>query len=298
MVDLKKSLFYTSMACLLACLTFTSCSDDDEMENSDTDTEVEIDEVKYLQNSLIKVDENGKFLYRICGEPLDDADTTKLYLGVKDAAEAQARFRSFFPETTQFEENGQQVVARLKNNAGTVTFVKTDDEEEIARIEFSVSPSLHLVSSFHFLNENAWPDNGESVFVEGDCYSLSGKKYVCIRTKANGNPTLLLHISSSPSRAYVKEGLTLSNVTRAEANMVRDILLADGGRKFEGFQKYFQNAGTSLEKEESYWIGELEKKTFWEFLNYYAIHLADGKMTYYAPKVDDFRFWHIISINR
>lgn len=71
MVDLKKSLFYTSMACLLACLTFTSCSDDDEMENSDTDTEVEIDEVKYLQNSLIKVDENGKFLYRICGEPLD-----------------------------------------------------------------------------------------------------------------------------------------------------------------------------------------------------------------------------------
>lgn len=290
---MKKGLFYVLTACLMACPVFTSCSDDDdEVENPDIGTELVIDEVEYLQNSLVKVDENGKFLYRICGKPLDDADTTKLYLGVKDVAEAKARFRGFFPETTQFEESGQQVVARLKDNAGTVTFIETANEEEIARVEFSVSPSLHLVSSFHFLNENAWPDNDESEFVEGDAFSFDGMRYVCIRSDANGNPALFFHIS--PEKFMVKE--MRSNVSFAEAAVIRDILLADDGRRFAGFQKLFERAGLTLTKNEDYSICETKAPGFWDTsCTYYTINLETGKTEDHWGKYE-FRFWHIFTI--
>lgn len=298
---MNRSLFYMLATCLMACFAFTSCSDDENsMEDPEIGQEVaEVDEVRYLQNSLVKVDESGFFLYRISGEPLDKADTTKLYLGVKDFTEAQARFRSLFPATTSFEQDGNRMVARLKNNAGTATFNETHDGKEIASVEFDVSPSLHLVSSLHFLYENAWPDNEESMFVEGDVVTLSGKKYVCIRTKGNGNPTLFLHISSSSSRAYDGGHWNLlSNVTFAEANVVRDVLLGDDGKKFVGFQKNFERADTSLKKEEDYWIGELKEPGFLDTTpSYYTFNLASGKVKDYWPKYE-FRFWHIFSVNR
>lgn len=296
---MKKKLLYIWLVCALAYPVFISCSDDDTPKKEDIGM-TDSGEVYYLQNSLVKVDENGKFLYRICGEPLDDADTTKLYLGVKDLAEARTQFRKFFPETTSFEQSGNKMVARLKNNAGTVTLVETQGEDEIAHVEFAVVPSLHLVSSLHFLNENAWPDNDESMFVKGDVVNWTDGKYVCIRTKGKGKPSLFFHIASK-RKAYsinykndvlVKE----SNVTEAEAYDIRDALLADDGKAFIGFQDDCQKAGFSLEKEEKYFINVMARSDGGD-PKFYTIDLNDGKLEKQKAKAE-FRVWRSFTINK
>lgn len=275
---MKKYVYYAMMVC--AALSFSACSDDDNKTPGNTPVEEvvkEFDEVEYLQHSLVRVDEDGKFLYRMCGEPLDIADTTRLYVGAADMAEAQAIFKSLFPETTDFRQKEGGLEAVLKKNAGTVLLKPAGDvKNELAVVTFNTTPVLKYVSSLHFLDSRTWQDddNREPLQV-GDATTISGRKYVCIRAKGQGLPSLFLHVTDNLS-PY--EANKLHIATEAEAKIIAGLLLDT--HMFDAINGYFKNkAGVELNREENVWVQGHNLGTYrWEDF-YYYFSMKDRNVT-------------------
>ena len=312
---MNKTIHSILATCFVACGLFTSCSDDEKGSPTTPESQpvTEFDEVEYVQNSLVRVDEEGKFLYRVCGEPLDDADTTHLYVGVKDLAEAQELFRSLFPQGTNIEKDGDNLRALLKADAGTVQFTASSAKDgELGRVTFATQPALQLVSLLHIIDETAWPENDESIFVEGDKITLNDKDYICIRPKAAGKPSLFLHITPEKREPYDYVASSMddnidnsaSNVTVAEANQIHAILMGDNGAKFYGFQEAFKRAKSELKKDTQYWI---RKRRVDHFHNYYStITVGTGQITEHAwasyfgnyDSFERFHMWMTKTINK
>lgn len=297
-----KKIFYYAM-CACAVLAFGACSDDDDKvpeTGQDNTVITEFDEVEYLQNSLVRVDEDGEFLYRVCGEPLDDADSTKLYVGVEDMAAAQKLFKELFPAGTQFtqKDNGGLEVT-LKKNAGTATLQPSQEEKgELAKATFNTTPTLKLVSSLHFIDSDSWEDNANPSLAVGDAVTMDGKKYVCIRSKkrdSQGRPSLFLHMTDKMTPYAANQ---LINVTSAEAEMVRK-LLTDPNTA-ETIREFFKTkANVSYADDEEVWIdGYRDGYYRWEEF-YYSFNLKSGQVTERNcfTNAPQYRTWLIRTIN-
>lgn len=293
---MKKSYYYLILI-LVSVLGFGACSDDDNdiPDNiPDNIPVIEYDEVAYLQNSLVRVDADHQFLYRVCGEPLDKADTTKLYVGVADMDAAQQLFKGLFPPGTKFDEQADGTInVTLKGNAGTASLnVAQGEEGELAVATFHTTPALQFVSSLHFISNDVWEENGKPTFAEGQVITFNEKKYVCIRAKGNGLPSLFLHITDKES----PNDPIISNVTEAEANIIHDLLYANDN--FSTFQLFFQDAGIDLEEDESYWISGHDPGTYrWEDF-YFTYYLKEGKVIKRNWfKCDKYRKWLVRTFN-
>lgn len=229
--DLLKKTLFLLLAGVVA-LNFTACSDEDDNNgnNPDDPDAVVFDQKEFLQNSLVRVDEAGNFMYRVLGAPLD-ADTTVLYVGADDLAEAKTLFKGLFAPGSAFSENGDNISCTLEKNGGTVTFVPASgDNGELADVTFS-GCNLVAVSSLHFVEKSAWPDNdANSPYKIGERVRrqtlMDGEQdWICVREAEPGQPGILYYmgttsLSADSYRPYVSR----NKYSQSELVLMRSLL--------------------------------------------------------------------------
>lgn len=205
---MKTALFFLLAGAF--AVNFAACSkDDDNNGNGATDPDaVVFDQMETLQNSIVRLDEKGKFMYRLLGEPLDPADTTRLSVGVEDLAEAKTLFKGLFSPETKMSENGDVItcspVDAKGNTVGTVTFtpVSGSQDGELASVSFGTC-SLKAVSSLHFLQKAAWPNNDSfSPYKKGEKVRrqtlMNGEQeWICVREASRGEQGILYYLGTS-----------------------------------------------------------------------------------------------------
>ena len=99
---------------------FTACDSDSEMEDADRPSQEapaeephsnaigSYDDLAILLNTIAETDETGKVTNRHFGKPLDDNDTTHLYIGVNELEEAKDMFQLWL--LNEFDDNGETVL--------------------------------------------------------------------------------------------------------------------------------------------------------------------------------------------
>ena len=241
--DLMKKALFLLLAGVMV-LNFTACDKDDENGNGTDDPDaLVINPKEYLQNSLVRVDDAGKFMYRVCGAPLE-ADTTILYVGVDNLAEAKTLFKDLFVPGTAFSESADNISCTLEENGGTVTFTPASGSDgKLADVAFS-GCNLVAVSSLHFIEKSAWPDNdGSSPYKVGDKVRkqtlMDGEQdWICLREAGAGQRGILYYIGSrSVSGSEYQRYVPANCPTDSEVTQI--LLLSDKKEAFCG-NKYYR----------------------------------------------------------
>lgn len=219
-------------------VNFAACSDDDDNNgNGTTDPDaVVFDQMETLQNSIVRLDEKGNFMYRLLGEPLDPADTTRLSVGVEDLAEAKTLFKGLFSPETKMSENGDVITCSPAdargNTVGTVTFTPASGSQdgELASVSFGTC-SLKAVSSLHFLQKDAWPDNdGGSPYKKGEKVRrqtlMNGEQeWICLREAGVGVQGILYYLgTTSISADSYRPFISRNKHSQSELQTVRSLL--------------------------------------------------------------------------
>ena len=220
--DLLNKALFLLLAGVVA-LNFTACSDEDDNNgnNPDNPYAVMFDQKEFLQNSLVWVDEAGNFKLRIFGKPLD-ADTTVLYVGADDLAEAKTLFKGLFAPGSAFSENGDRISCTLEKNGGTVTFAPASGGNgALADVAFS-GCNLIAVSSLHFIEKSVWPDNddctsplelGQKVWRSSSDRKVDS--WTCVQESGYGQLGCLYRISDPVSKddvAWVQKPVNLPTI--------------------------------------------------------------------------------------
>lgn len=235
-----KNVMKTALFLLLAgafTVNFAACSDDDDNDGGTTDPDaVVFDQMETLQNSIVRLDEAGNFMYRLLGEPLDPADTTRLSVGVEDLAEAKTLFKGLFSPETKMSENGDVITCSPAdargNTVGTVTFTPASGSRdgELASVSFGTCP-LKAVSSLHFLQKDAWPENdGGSSYKKGEKVRrqtlMNGEQeWICLREASKGVQGILYYLgtTSIPVNSY-RPFISRNRHSQSELQTVRSLL--------------------------------------------------------------------------
>lgn len=218
-------------------VNFAACSDDDDNDGGTTDPDaVVFDQMETLQNSIVRLDEAGNFMYRLLGEPLDPADTTRLSVGVEDLAEAKTLFKGLFSPETKMSENGDVITcspADAKGNTvGTVTFTPASGSRdgELASVSFGSCP-LKAVSSLHFLQKDAWPDNdGGSPYKTGEKVRRQTlrdgeQEWICLREAGVGVQGILYYLgTNSISADSYRPFISRNRHSQSELKLMRSLL--------------------------------------------------------------------------
>lgn len=102
--------FYQSFWSVALCAVFfclAACPDDDSPEAKPVQVEA-TDGRAYVQQSLVVLDEAGRFKHRALGEPLNSADTTLLYVCVwrGESRGGEIHLPQTFPRDTAVKEGG------------------------------------------------------------------------------------------------------------------------------------------------------------------------------------------------
>ena len=244
--DLMKKALFLLLAGVMV-LNFTACDKDDENGNGTDDPDaLVINPKEYLQNSLVRVDDAGKFMYRVCGAPLE-ADTTILYVGVDNLAEAKTLFKDLFVPGTAFSESADNISCTLEENGGTVTFTPASGSDgKLADVAFS-GCNLVAVSSLHFIEKSAWPDNdGSSPYKKGQKVRkqtlINGEQdWICLREAEKGQKGILYYLSPSVSADGYKPHIPANCPTDSEVMQVLKLLEKNGvwcGDKYYAVRTY------------------------------------------------------------
>lgn len=267
---MKKINFYVAVILVFCTMTITSCSSDDmipEMSQEQGDVTT-FDQVKFLQNSIVRVDSLGGFVERIHGVPLSSIDTTEVYIGVADLAEAAEMFQNWLSPDTEIYQSVPSAVdmeVGLKDENGqlqeTVYFKSIDENPTLAEVTFVKGSVIKYVSKVIFIKESAWPNNDESPYCIGDAVSIG----YCIREAGNGVSGLELGIYPERKAANCDYYYAEPSLAKVASSILR--------KDWNMFEMIF---GNSLSKDEYYWIEETHP------LGNYAIRLYDGDIDWFA----------------
>lgn len=269
------SLFLLSTTCL-----FFSCSDDDdnnEGANIPESGSVEFfNELELLQNHLVAIDSTGAWKMRINGEPLDDADTTLLFMGVKDIEEAKQIFKRWFPDNADIITMGDNMTVNLRNEdrkaQGTVYFTAKTQGSTINSYpliaEVSFNADIKYVSKLYFIAENSWPENETPKYAVGD---MKSSGHMVIRQSKNGESLMAIKFTEP----YTHK--TNYSWLHALAIQAVGILQKD----MELFKILFKDNGIEFNESEFYWTGGGYSEGFWDF-GAYAIRPKDGKIDWFT----------------
>lgn len=290
-----KKIAFMLMALPLLSIGMASCSDDEEFTGDGSETgegELVVDELQALQSSLVKVDDNGAFVERIVGVPLDQADTTEVSVGVDNLEEAKSMFRGWLADTTLVSADGLEM--HFTTREGSARLVEeSDGEGQLAYVSFNV-PGLRYVSRVNFIKNDAWPDNSSGkgfhkVGVQYEYKAWTGgpnkgsdnfdpgamETFVCVREYKNGTPALLVGISSKsyylPWRGSDQYGGNMPNT--GKANEICSILRAD----WNNWKRLFNaNNKNLLNDDWEYWINS--GHDYWVAQYRDAITLQTGRI--------------------
>lgn len=241
---LDKALFL--LLARMTALSFAACGDDDNENGTDDPDALVMDQKEYLQNSLVRVDDAGNFMYRVCGAPLD-ADTTVLYVGVDNLEEAKTLFKQLFVPGSTFNESGDNISCTLEKKGGTVTFAPADGSNGVlADVTFD-GCNLVAVSSLHFMEKNAWPENSGSAYKVGDriwkqTLMYGEQCWICLREAGNGQRGVLYYLGDrSVSANEYKPYVPTTYPTDSEVAQVLQLLDKSGvwcGYKYYSTRSY------------------------------------------------------------
>lgn len=293
-----KKFAFMLMAFPLLGIGMASCSDEEEFSgggNESDEAELVVDELKTLQSSLVKVDDNGAFQERIVGVPLDQADTTEVSVGVDNLKEAKAMFLGWLADTTQVSADGSTM--QFTTRKGSAHFLEeSNGEGQLAYILFDV-PGLKYVSRVNFIKNEAWPDNASEkgfhkLGVQYEYKAWTGgpnkgsdsfdqnkmETFVCIREYKNGKPALLAGISCQsyhlPWRGSSQYGGNIPG--KAKAQEISEILRKD----WDNWKSLFNaNNKNLLNDSWEYWIQSGHDYWFAQYRD--AITLQNGSIDDY-----------------
>jgi len=159
---------------MLAAMTLTSCSSDDNPVESQPTMEptaemmgIDVgawDGLAVLQEALVTTDSLGNFVSRNVGKPLDEADTTVVSIGVKTVEEARQMFERWLSDDTEVQEWAPNTLTAYLTDEegqkqGEVYFTPSGDPGELASVTFSDDLDIRHVSEVKFIPEQLWPNN-------------------------------------------------------------------------------------------------------------------------------------------
>jgi hypothetical protein len=300
-----KNMLLAGLFVLAGAAGFTACSDSDDdkgesPETPETPTEpkkqIAYDDLAYFQNSIVRVDSLGQFLERYYGEPLYENDTTNVYVGVENLAEAREIFDGIMApdvKVTTQTPSTTDVTATLTdkdgNVQGEVYFRAGTDGTTIA--EITTTAAVRHFRKVSFIPNSAWPTNvQEGKFVKGVVYPMDVRtgytgegafddhesiyetlNMVCVRAQGNGKAPLLLAIgkekwcNGDTPYCYWIQSQLCDIINDQNAKEALKIIQAD----WDLFVGAFELAGGGpLLKNEWYWESMLS------YTGHYAVMLS------------------------
>lgn len=212
---MKHLIKYTSVILLMTLATtlFQSCNKQDP-EPPATDVNTNFDDLSYFQNCIIRVDSLGNFKYRAYGELLDANDSTHLFIGVDELAQAEQFFREWIaPDVEITEDHGNlncPLTDKDGNAQGTVYFRPTSGNGLIAEVSASDDTRLLYFRRITFMHNDNWPYTApESKWHKFDIVhdlDIPIEQYlwdedhhlnwVCVRESGNGVPPIFCAVTT------------------------------------------------------------------------------------------------------
>ena len=303
---MKTTKFINTVAALaIAATAFTACSSDDDDNNNNAQNGQNVpvsqavtayDDLNYFQNAIVSIDSVGNFLSRNYGEALYDNDTTHLYIGVETLAQAESIFREWVAPNGNVAKTGNELTYLLTDvqgrAEGTIFFKASTAAGTLAEVTPSSPSLLKHFSKVTFLQNSAWPYNGDSsdeVYRLGDTrrltvdHRVSDHKqdvytFVCIREKGNGVKAMYFAISPDlyvPKTWTPKDLLYDVAAVPGEAKALTVATLLQ--KNWDFYANILNNIGNGkLNRGEFYWIDK--KITYAVYTNQYAINLSNGQI--------------------
>lgn len=184
-----KIILWLMAIALAATSSFSACSDDDEnnIDNKPADGDsiaiTSFDDLFFFQTSIVPIDTLGQFEGRAYGEPLDNNDTTHIYIGVETLAEAEEMFRTWIApdvelSTTVPTTNGLTCpMTDIEGKPQGIIYFKPGTESgHVAEVTASEGTDLKHFNRITFLLNSAWPYNSdEQYFFLGDIVPFAAK---------------------------------------------------------------------------------------------------------------------------
>ncbi len=272
--------------------SLTACSSDDDDKEPDVQESGDVtsfDQVNYLQNNIIEIDSLGNMVQRVCGIPVNKADTTVLSIKVADINAAKEMFESWLSPDTKTELISPSTVdmkADLKDGDGnvkeTVYFKSVNSGKEVAEMTFAGSGVFKHFSKVKFVTAWTLPfAEGRSPYAVGDfeqhdTYQEGMQNWVCIREAKDGVSGMLMYISSRSDHWNQFHMNHFASVSLAKA--ASEVLRSNNN--WDSFVEYFKEAGQDrLNKGDYYWIDEWHYYVFGKGI--YAIRLSDGDIDWF-----------------
>lgn len=293
---IMKYLYYGLFLWLI--IATVSCTDDKNSDEMPRKVET-IDGKDFLQQSIVCLDRSDNFKYRMLGEPLNPADTTMLYIGVKNLAEAKILYKRLFAPSTTIQEDGAKIIATLAGkdgqSQGTVIFtaISNEQEDEVANVSFQ-GVTLKGVSSLHFILNTAWPYNSISPYKKGDKISRATladgvQEWICLREAKEGRLGILYHIGKKSLNygSYINAYASLNPHTREE---VEQVVAELNDAKIYGLFWCGERYAYSKEGNSNYYNcpAEYMSDMTAAILEYELFYMDSGIISYDKAKVGDF----------
>ena len=280
-----------------AILGTTACSDSNQDEPEVPEEISQVDELEYLQNNLVVLDDNGGIKERVYGRVLNESKPETVYVGVENLDEAKDIFASLFSDETTISDDGCDAMFTTRRGHAELS-VGSGEEGLIATAAFDID-GLKYVNTIRFILNSAWPDNYDQTtyHVLGEQYQYCGWKYkrhgkhmgggkdeihtfVCIRESKNGVPALLMGISN---QTYgIGDKLAFGELDLQTTGKQFDEICSILKNNWTFYKAAFNNSKDLLNDDEYYWV-----KTKGITLKSGNLHTGDLKKT---KNIDTRRF--------
>lgn len=280
--------FFAAGLCLMSL--FAACSEeigDIKPEGGDVDSMriTNFDQKQFLQAKFVLVDSMGGFVQRVNGVPLDPADTTVLYIGVKDVAEAKSIFKGWLAPDAEPIENGDVITVDLLDEngheQGQVNFTPKMEyapEPLVAVVNFSEGTDMKYVSEVKFIPEGSWPNNSESPYAVGETVSMETidegvQKWLCIREAKQGISGILVYLSHETNFVFPDIDNNIYYFFRPNPiiSTISEVA-AITSANWDVFQPMFTAAGMTL-ADEYYWFYTNRISKYEPFYELFSINL-------------------------
>lgn len=308
---MKHLIKYTTVILLmtLVATSFESCKKDQEPPKTmEFNT---FDALKFFQNSIIRVDSLGNFMYRAYGKPLNANDTAHLFIGVDSLAQAERFFRQWLAPDVEIKDDNGNLTCPLTdengNAQGTVYFRPTSSNGHIAEVSASDDTRLLYFRKITFMHNDNWPLAGpESKWHKFDIVrnldiSIKGHltwsdeylNWVCVRESGNGIPPVFCTVTKDEYYNLDTYGDGLEDHDHSEirnskfcpalstAYDIGNMLQPD----WDLFTAVFQEATGTNNLNKALWVDETHVSWFERFysLLYYHSNYTWGEVATSAP---------------
>lgn len=314
---MKKFKFYALLATLaIGMASFSACSSNNNDDIPGTNGEgyegnhgpdslrvTSFDQVRFLQDNIVEVDSTGKFVQRVNGMVLNEADTTVLTVRVDSVGAALHKFMSWLSPDTKVVMTTPSTInahADLTDGNGniqeTVYFKEVGEGNTIAEMSFKKGGVLKHFSKVMFVKKLPVLTDARSPYTVGQTEEyeayLSGKqKWLCIKEAKDGSAGLLVYLSGYKCSSQGTNNIG-NFASPALAKAASETMRAD----WDKFVGYFNALDRTLGRDDYYWIDDY--RWYVVVFGFCAIRLSDGNIDWFnvwwKTSIDDFdRFYYI-----